>query len=639
MLSLSLGLLLGTTVHALTCNPVQIYVSPSGTGDGSSANSAYGTVQQAATRVASIIQSSPGTQPVVNLASGRYYLSNYLQLTGQHSGASGCPVLWKGNNSTLSGGTKVTGWTTSNIAGVYKASVPLGSQTRALYVDGVAAPRARSVSMPQSSITITPSTFGYNGGAFQLSSISKPERAELRFVGTFTDRYMPVDFLRSDGSFVMEQPAWYRNLIGYDTISQHQGPGLFLGEQGFFVENSLSLLDQPGEWYLDEQDSLLYYKPINNKDPNTSDIVLPHLDVLVSIGGFNYQLPAHDIEFYNITFAHTTWNAPSTKYGFADQQTGAYIGEQFNRTNFEATRPFWYQTPGAVQVSVAQRVGFYGGAVTCTGAAGLAIGNDDNAMLSGVGYGAQNVTVSGMSFTQTGGNAVQVGGVQGNAHHPAMSQMINSAINIQRNTFTLNGQYFTSATNILMTYVQYSFVQHNTITETPYSALNLGWGWGSNDAKGNPQYSGRGLYSFQPLYTTPTTSQNNYVGYNLIRDVGLNHTDEGAIYHLGASPNTIVEKNAILNSHATGIYFDEGSRDLVARNNVIDARGGWFYENTQNSDSTLTGNNTFANNYVTQNNNLNVGSTPQGSVFSNNVYFSLSSVPQAAQAVINGAGA
>lgn len=154
--SLHLATLLGTAVHAFACNPVQICVSSLGTGDGSSANSAYETVQQAATRLAFIFQSSPGS-------------------------STSC------------------------------------------------------------------------------------------------------------------------------------------GRTVFFVENSLLLLDQPGEWYLDEQDGLLNYKPVNNKDPNTSDIILLHLDVLVSIGGFNYKQPGHDIKFHNVTFAHTTWNAPSSKYGFPDQ--------------------------------------------------------------------------------------------------------------------------------------------------------------------------------------------------------------------------------------------------------------------------------------------------------------------------------
>jgi hypothetical protein len=221
---------------------------------------------------------------------------------------------------------------------VWQAGVPLGSKTRTLYVDGVQATRARGPNINQNETIMTTESFSYNGSSFDITNISKPQHAEIRFVGSFTDRYMPVDYLVED-TFVMKQPAWYRNLIGYDVISKQVNPNYFFGQEGMWIENTLTFLDEDGEWYLDVEASTVYYKPINSKDPNTSDIVLPKIDVIFALSGLDYDELAHDTEINNITFAHTTWNYPSFNYGYSDQQTGAFIGEPFNRTNFEAFRP------------------------------------------------------------------------------------------------------------------------------------------------------------------------------------------------------------------------------------------------------------------------------------------------------------
>ncbi|OAA57599.1 pectin lyase fold/virulence factor [Niveomyces insectorum RCEF 264] len=636
---------LAGTVYA-GCQVTQLYVDAGANAtiglqkNGSSPQTAFGNVFDAERHLKYLLaqENDGNTQVVINLAPGVYPMQTYLRLSDRHSGSQACPTIWQasgGGKVVLSGATQITNWTAvSAMDGVYSAAAPPGSRTRALFVDGVSMPRARSAPMLQNHSTYTDVGFMNDSPGVNFSAIQKLQHVELRSVGTFVDRYSPVDFLTQNNSgfplLVMKQPAWYRNLIGYDTVTEGDVLGLFL-------ENSLTFLDADGEWYLDVEANTLYYRPVDGKDPNTSVVYLPVLELVLAVGGFTYDRPAHDMQFVNITFAHTTWNYPSSAYGFADQQTGTYIGEPWNRTTFEETRPHWYMTPGTVQVSAAQRITFRGGGITCTGAAGLGIGNDDNAHVSSVGLGAQDILVDGLAFTQTGGNALQVGGVGLNAHHPILPAMVNARIVAQSNTFDHNAVIYNSGANILFTYVQHSSVVQNTIRNTPYSGICFGYGWGSNDPGGTPLYVTLGLYNFQPVYTTPTTAHDNLVARNYIENVGLNHTDLGGIYTLSMNNGTRIEGNVISRSRHQGLYFDEGSRYFTARNNVVDAEGDWLFLNFQTGD--LTGNQTVVDNWGSTNDHLNNGTDQYGDYINNNTFFNATEGwPAAAQDIINAAG-
>jgi hypothetical protein len=329
-------------------------------------------------------------------------------------------------------------------------------------------------------------------------------------------------------------------------------------------------------------------------------------------------MPAHDMQFLNITFAHTTWNFPSSQYGFPDQQTGAFIGERWNRSEFEETRPHWYMTPGTVQVSVAQRISFTGGSVTMTGAAGLAVGNDDNAHISSVGLGAQDITINGMNFTQTGGNALQVG------------------IVVDHNNFDNNAFLYNSGANILFTYVQYSSIISNTTKNTPYSAICFGYGWGSNDPGGTPLYETLGLYDFQPVYETPTTAHDNLISKNYLYNIGLNHTDLGGIYTLSMNNGTRIEGNVISHGLQWGLYFDEGSRFFTAENNVVAVAKNWLFLNFQTGD--LTGNQTVVNNFGSTDDYLNTWHDQYGDYIDHNTFNASEGWPSAAKSIVDAAG-
>jgi hypothetical protein len=186
--------------------------------------------------------------------------------------------------------------------------------------------------------------------------------------------------------------------------------------------------------------------------------------------------------------------------------------------------------------------------------------------------------------------------------------MTNAYIDISNNIFYNVSTLFSSTVPIFASYVQYSTISFNDIDTTPYSGICLGYGWGSNDAGGTSEYVNRGLYTFQPRYTTPTISKNNRIQGNLIHRYGYGHTDLGALYTLSVCPSTYVTENYAFDSTGFGMYTDEGSHSYIISNNVLMSTGIWSAVNGAN-----TVNNTYTGNFYRQ------GANRQGNTQINDV--------------------
>ena len=575
-----------------------LYVSPTGSGTTCS-SAAPCSISQAQTAVRALA-SAARADAVVELSDGTYALGATLGFDATDSGTTGHPVVWQaaaGAHPILSGAKKITGWTASDAGkNIWKASAPGEFATRQLYVDGKIAVRART-EVSRSSISMN--NTGIGGVPSSVSGASQPSRIEFHAIGSWTDRYAPVKSF-SGGSATMAQPAWANNVWGFDTIPSSYRPSTT------WFENAYEFLDSAGEWYQDTTAGSLYYIPLSGKDMSKADVELPQLEYLLVVGG-TLDAPAHDITFQGLTFSYTSWLNPSTSDGWADQQTGGYIhgdgkGEGYANgyPNFDSTRPFWWQMPGAVQVSAAKNVTFLRDRFVGLGSVGLGIGNDDNAHKTGVGLAADTINVTGCVFTQIAAGGIVVGGIRANAHHPSDPRMTDQNITISNNLIHDIGIDYRDSDAILLTYAASCLVSHNEVYNLPYSAISNGYGWGQNDDGGSKDYQSRGLYQYQPLYTTPTTSKNNQFVANYLHDNQQQMNDGGAFYELSASPGTVFSKNYVkAPAHSAGTnfgtYSDEGTRYLTFSQNVFDGWGEWA--NLNCTDVNETGNITYTGNW------------------------------------------
>jgi hypothetical protein len=629
------------TSHAATMTT--LYVAPTGSGTSCTA-SAPCSLTQAKTSVEALVGSMTG-DVVVQLAGGTYRLSEPLKLTADDSGRGGHTVIWQaapGETPVVSGGQQVTGWTVKDAGNnIYAASVPAGTDSRQLFVDGALAPRAAiPISRSDVNITATGMTI-VNSALNYLATLPQQNRIELESQNSFTDRYAPVQSI-SGNTITMQQPAWNNNNWGYDTLAKPFAGG------SLQLENSYSFLKNAGQWYLDPQAGQLYYKAPSGWSPTAHDIELPRLTSLVQVGG-TYTDPAHDISFQGIAFEHTTWLTPSTSVGYADQQTGAFLPHAFSQPSdfmtscqsgcqlFEAARNSWNQVPAAVQVSAANAITFTGDTFAHLGQVGLGIGNDADAHATGVGLGASNVTVSGSTFTDDSGGGIVVGGVQPDAHHPSNAAMTNQNITIQGNRVSSVAKDYKDMAGILSTYVTHTVISHNEVSNLAYDGIDVGWGWGANDAGGSQDYRNRGLYNYQPVYTTATTLKNTVVSYNLIHGTKKVFHDGGSIYNLSANPGASIDHNYIYdNQHSVGLYLDEGSRYVNLSANVIQDSGVWAFTNANGNNN--TNDSTFSGNWYNGGATQVATGSPHNNVLTGNVQVSGTNWPSGAQQVIAQAG-
>ena len=627
------------------------YVSPTGTGTACSAAAPCSLTQaQTTVRAAS---SAMQSDLVVALADGTYALTAPLVFTFADSGSNGHKVIWQaamGAHPTLSGAKAIaaSAWVASDTnKNIFKAPAPATFATRQLYVDGKLATRARSSSISRADMTVTQSGWTFSNSSLNfLKNLAQAQRAELNIIGSWSNRYSPIQSVAGN-TVTMVQPAWEENTWGYDTVQSPYRAG------PIYAENDLSLLDQQGEWYQDTTAGSLYYMPLAGQDMTKADVELPQLQLLLEVGGTIAQ-PVHDLTFTGLTFAYTSWLGPNSSDGFVDQQTGGYVvGPKSTYPAYEATRPAWHQMPSAIQVSAAQTISFVRDRFVDLGSVGLGIGNDDNAHQTGVGLGANAITVTGCVFHEIAGGAIVIGGIQAKAHHPggdvALSALTPSALALVDQNITINdnlihdiGIDYRDFAGIMFTYSQKVSVTHNEVYNVPYSGIASGYGWGTNDAGGNTEYKTRptgDLYTYQPLYANPTIAMNNTVSANSLHQMMLQMNDGGCHYNLSANPGTVVTENFCegkgsgLSGTIWGEYEDEGSAYVTVTKNVFANFGSYVTANANASNN--TGHLTFTNNWGSS---ANPGAGGPGNVIMGNVAISGDTFPADAQAVVTAAG-
>lgn len=273
------------------------YVSPQGSDSNSGTiASPFLTLTKAQAAVRIVVATKPAEAITVNIADGVYILNTTLLLTAEDSGTSGYPVVWKalGSNALISGGLKLTGWTLNSTTGIYSTTVPVGTQSRNLYVGGSAAQYARAF-LDKSSFHFTNTSITWTDSAYDwLATLPGIGKAEIRSMNSFTDRYAPIQS-STTGALIMDQPSWIWNYLGYDAFSNPWG------NSGFWIQNALSLLTEGSEFFLDPSAGKIYYMPLPGQDMATIDTYLGILDAIVAVGG-TYDAPAHDVTFQGLNF-------------------------------------------------------------------------------------------------------------------------------------------------------------------------------------------------------------------------------------------------------------------------------------------------------------------------------------------------
>lgn len=587
---------IGGSLSQLKSVPDAVLIAVSPRGDDGAAGSGDAPFRTLERAQLAVRQLNAEHDVTVQLADGIYRLERPLVFAAGDAGRNGHHVAWvaaEGAHPVVSGAIPVTGWKLyDRERQIYVADTPAGLDSRQLWVNDALSPRT-SIEIPRADVVFTRQGMVLKDPHYDyLAKLPEQDRMELDATGFFTERISPVE--RIEGrALVMKQPAWDNNLWGYDTISRPFGQEF----AHLFLANSLAFLKERGQWYLDPKQGRLYLRPPVDGSIDHADVELPRLTVLFAIGN-SLDEPVHDLEFRGIRFSHTTWLGPSSAEGYASQQSGSYLAGRAvaypadplatcgqGCPAFETVRNDWNQAPASIQVAASQLIAFDGDVFAHLGQYALGIGNDAEANLTGAGLGTSDIRVTRCVFTDNAGGAILAGGVRRDAHHPRDPRMINKQLLVSNNRIRSVSKDYMDNSAILSTYVEGALILHNDISDVPYDAIDIGYGWGMHDAGGNPNYRVR-MHGYDSkdnlIYETPTTHRDVVVANNLVHGAKKLFHDGGAIYNLSASPGTLITENYVFdNNGRIAIYLDEGSRYIMVRRNVVDdANGTWLNINT-----------------------------------------------------------
>lgn len=536
---------------------VIIAVAPNGS-DRAEGDNATGPVQtlgraQAIARkhIAAMASGATARVPVrVVIEPGHYVLNTPLTFSPADSGTESAPVVYEAKDAGtvhISGGVTLGSQVVERVGGMASYRSPQdrgaalgGSQ---LYVNGRRAVLARQPNAGED---------WFVKGAVNVPGEASGREGSEAFAATpealdWINRLSTADRKRA---IVQVYQSWTTGRHRLSNQDAREGsvriapralwPFLSLGgaSQRYFVENVTTALDAPGEWIYDA--GTVRYIGRADEVGKPLQATLPLLDKLVVVQG-EAARPVNHLHLLGLSFAHTRYLTPEG--GVTDNQAGYVAG-------------------AAIEVSRANGFVFSDGSVQHTG--GWAIWLRDQ---------VRNARVADSTFTDLGAGGVKIG----LAKQSADDAQATGSNEVVGNTISHTGQVFPSAVGIFVGQSWDNRILRNTIHDTTYTGISVGWTWGY----------------------APATSGRNLVRGNLLYNIGQRQlADLAGIYTLGRSPGTVISQNIIrtvrgyggYGAGAWGIYNDEGSSGILVEGNVVMDTDSGGYHLHFGRDNTLKGN-------------------------------------------------
>lgn len=332
------------------------------------------------------------------------------------------------------------------------------------------------------------------------------------------------------------------------------------GNSAFRLVNALAFLDQPGEWFLDEEQHKIYYYKRTDENLDRLEVVAPYLETILTMQG-TPESPVQHVAIEGIQFQHSSWLRPHF-YGHVALQAGMYFLDAYKLAQ-----------PGTADKAGLENQAWLGrpqAAVTLNHTAFTKISacRFSHLAATGIDYRQGNLKDSliGNLFQEIGGSGILLGQFsdeQVEAHlpfQPRDERTLTDGLVVSNNLIQDIGNEDWGTVGIGAGFVRNVSLTHNELLDLPYTGISLGWGW------------------------TPTVNsmRNNQVQYNKISHYGKYMYDVAGIYTLSAQPGTKIQYNAIdsiyrspyahIPDHWFYLYTDEGSAYMEVSNN-------WFPSN------------------------------------------------------------
>ena len=551
------------------------YVAPSGSDSNPGTEAApFKTITKAQKAVREINGTMTG-DIVVYLREGTYQLNSTVNFDERDGGKDGHYVrykAYKGENPLITGGMPITSWAIHDEAnGIWKAEGVEGN-FRQLYVNGKKAVRA---CFPNAIAANEKGEGGFDhdfvrltkvdssGRAFDVSAdyvknIKNIENVEIHLMIAWAESILRLEKAEVNGGtakLIPKDPErtklFHRAYPMLGTAFSSNPPK----QQVFYLENSYDLLDAAGEWYLDEKEHVLYYKPRSGESMATANVVAPRFNTLFNVLGKDTKNKVGYMSFEGLIFAHSNYTRPSEE-GFLDLQAanfnvdvladpGRGNWEKLNSNKFLLWRP-----DAGFRVENAHHMLVKNCTFTQMAATGLDFvsGTNDDVIEGNVFYeiGAAGIMLG--KFYQDSTTEIHI------PYNPSDKDEISTRDTIRYNLITNVTNEHQGAVGIGAGYPRYVVIENNEISYTYYSGISVGFGWTKSE----------------------TAMTNNHINKNNIHHISRLLCDSGPIYTLSNQGTGSEIKENYLHDYGASkwsdywvlpIYLDEGSSGFTVENN------------------------------------------------------------------------
>ncbi len=520
--------------------PYEFYVSPQGSNTGSGTWAEPVSLSGVRDLVRRI-NAHMDRDIVVYLRGGDYRLREPWKLENMDSGFNGHRVIYQNyadEKPIIMGSVRVDEFTQES-PGLVRAQV--GQQIiHTLFVNGRRATLART---PNAGFYEKISSWDDVHREIVIPLHTGVDWSSLQGFDIVTHRNWAGTYLRiasltvKDGEVRLAPEEPWRTSI-FSRPVPHSRPG-----QPYFLENARAFLDAEGEWFHDGKTGALYYKLRAGEEMPKLTIEVPTTETLLEITG-TPALIVHDITFEGLEFRYSAWNYRAEKKGMTEGQNGWIYTSETN-----GPRYYFQSHKGAASFVGAERIHVRRSIFAGLGGAGLVMANRTHDCL-----------IEGNLFYDIGGCGIMLGEPtdwQAKAWWPANPRDVPSGHVVRNNLIAKTGAEYFSSSSISAAYIRDVVIEHNDVSDNPYSGISVGSGW-----------------------TAAThATEHNIVRGNRIHEVMNVVDDGGGIYTLSAQPGTRIERNYVFaiqrsavaqGNPVAGIYFDEGSSYISLRDNVVE---------------------------------------------------------------------
>jgi len=337
--------------------------------------------------------------------------------------------------------------------------------------------------------------------------------------------------------FVMDQP-YYNEARSRTFLST--APGAY---RRFHIQNAFELLDEPGEFYYNKDEKMIYYYPFKAENLNECETVVGTTELMFSLKGSSSDNRVTNIVFDNISVKYGAWNEVN-EIGMIVDQADKIVDEMYSGTGAGGR-----MIPAQFDVKNADGIRIKNCEFSCLGSSAIAMSD-----------GVSNSSVEGSSIHDISGSGIVIGhwDHNDNGNHPNHVNMTQcSDIDIKNNMITRVAYEFKGSIGISVYYEKNINILHNYIKDTAYTGISLGWGWGEE-----------------------TPCENIKVSYNIVENAVMPPVlDGGHIYTLGALRNSEISYNYFNGTSGEygAIYPDSGSSYLEIHHNVVEGCDHWFF--------------------------------------------------------------